>query len=85
MPDTGTIHASEVSFNEGILRLAAVHSKAVTFRYAKGDGDVIEQRTLIPTDVKSMNDHSTFTGLDPDRAGIRAYRTDRIKGDVNVV
>lgn len=84
MPDTEVIHASKVSFNEGILRVAAVHHKPVTFRYAKGKGDVIETRTLIPSDVRNVGNHVTFTGYDPDREEPRAYRTDRIKGQVSV-
>ena len=84
MADSVTILASEVSFNEGLLRLAAVHNEPVTFRYAKGNGSVIEQRTLVPADVKAHGDHVTFTGYDPDRDGPRAYRTDRIKGQVTV-
>jgi predicted DNA-binding transcriptional regulator YafY len=88
MTDTTPILASEVTFNEGLLRLAAVHHKPVTFRYAKGKGDVIETRTLIPSDVKNITEggvtHATFTGYDPDREEVRAYRADRIKGTVNV-
>jgi predicted DNA-binding transcriptional regulator YafY len=56
----------------------------VTFRYAKGDGKNIEQRSLVPADVKAVNGHATFTGYDPDRDDVRAYRTDRIKGQVAV-
>jgi predicted DNA-binding transcriptional regulator YafY len=76
--------ASQISFNEGLLRLAAVHSKTVTFRYAKGDGAVIETRTLQPTEVKEVAGHVTFTGYDPDRDEPRAYRVDRMKGEVSV-
>lgn len=76
--------ASSVSFNEGLLRLAAVHGKTVTFRYAKGSGATIETRRLIPTDVKQVGDHLTFTGFDPDRDEPRAYRVDRMKGEVSV-
>ena len=85
MSDTERVLASEVSLNEGLLRLAAVHERPVTFRYAKGEsGAVIEQRTLIPADVKTVGDHVTFTGYDPDRNEPRAYRTDRIKGLVTL-
>jgi hypothetical protein len=49
---------------------------------------VIETRTLIPSDVKNITEggvtHATFTGYDPDREEVRAYRADRIKGTVNV-
>ena len=84
MPDSTVIHASQIGLNEALLRVAAVHKRPVTFRYAKGDGKVIETRTLIPSDVKTVTDHDTFTGYDPDRDDVRAYRTDRIKGQVNV-
>lgn len=76
------VNATDVSFNEGVLRLAAVHNKQVTFRYAKGDGKFIEQRTFVPADVVSKDGHITFKGFDPDREEVRAYRVDRIKGEV---
>lgn len=79
-----TVRASEVSFNEGLMRLAAVHKVQVSFRYAKGDGAMIETRTVVPSDVKTVGDHVTFTGYDPDREQMRAYRLDRIKGVVGV-
>lgn len=82
------VRASEVSFNEGLLRLAAVHAKTVTFRYVKGNGDVIEQRRLIPADVREITTkqgtHMTFVGHDPDRDEVRAYRVDRMRGEVSV-
>jgi predicted DNA-binding transcriptional regulator YafY len=85
MSENVVIRASEVSLNEGLLRLAAAHNAEVSFRYAKGEaGAVIEQRTLVPAGVKTVGDHVTFTGYDPDRDGPRAYRTDRIKGQVSV-
>lgn len=80
----GAIAASEVSFNEGLLRLAAVHGKTVTFRYAKGDGHLIETRTLKPESVSEVKGHVIFTGYDPDREEPRAYRVDRMKGEVTV-
>jgi predicted DNA-binding transcriptional regulator YafY len=80
-----SIKASEIPFNEAILRLASVHKRTVQFRYAKDDGSMIETRTLIPESVRKMADHLTFTGLDPDRDAPRAYRTDRIKGEVSIV
>lgn len=81
----GAVLASEVSFNEGLFRLAAAHGKEVLFRYAKGkDGKVIEQRVLKPEGIKKVGDHLTFIGYDPDRDGPRAYRLDRVKGEVTV-
>lgn len=76
--------ASQVSFNEGLLRLAAVHGKTVTFRYAKGDGSTIEQRTLQPSEVKTVDGKVLFIGFDPDRDEPRSYRVDRMKGEVSV-
>lgn len=82
--DPVLVRASEISFNEGLMRLAAVHNKTVTFRYAKGDGKIIEQRTLIPSGVKEKDGHMTFTGYDPDRDDVRAFRIDRMKGEVSI-
>lgn len=76
--------ASSVSFNEALMRLAAAHDRTVTFRYAKGGGTVIEQRVLKPQSVQTVGDHVTFIGHDPDRDDVRAYRVDRIKGEVSV-
>jgi predicted DNA-binding transcriptional regulator YafY len=70
--------ASEVSFNEALVRVAAIHGRRIQFRYAKGDGDVIETRTVEP----AMMSAEGFTGYDPDRDEARSYRLDRIKGDV---
>ena len=78
------IRASQLSSNEGLLRLAAIHNKTVTFSYAKGDGSVIEQRRLIPGEVKEVKGHLTFVGYDPDRDDVRAYRVDRMKGEVSI-
>lgn len=83
------IRATEITYNEGILRLAAIHNKQVEFRYAKGDGGVIELRALKPNAVDIVSagkadEHVTVTGYDPDRDSVRHYRLDRIKGDVRV-
>lgn len=80
------VRASEVSFNEGLMRLAAVHDKTVTFRYAKGtSGSVIESRRLQPESVFTNKQGDVlFGGQDPDRGEYRAYRVDRIKGEVTV-
>jgi predicted DNA-binding transcriptional regulator YafY len=76
--------ASEVSLNEGLLRLAAAHEREVEFGYAKGDGAVIERRRLVPYEVKQVGDHLTFVGYDPDRDEPRAYRVDRMKGEAKI-
>lgn len=83
------VRATEITYNEGILRLAAIHDKQVEFRYAKGDGGVIELRALKPESVKIIkpgksDEHVTVTGYDPDRDAVRHYRLDRIKGDVRI-
>ena len=75
----------KTSFNEAILRVAATHNRQAVFRYAKGDGSVIEMRTVTPRDFKVVGSHLTFTGYDPDRDDSRAYRLDRIKGEVSIV
>jgi hypothetical protein len=81
-----SVLASTVSFNEGVLRLAAVHHRTVEFRYAKGDGKVIETRSFVPGVVSNgAHNEPLFTGYDPDRDATRAYRVDRIKGDVRIV
>lgn len=82
--DDTIVRASTISFNEGVLRVAAVHDKQVTFRYAKGGGTVIETRVLKPAEVKTVKDHKVVVGFDPDRDEVRSYRLDRIKGDVAV-
>jgi predicted DNA-binding transcriptional regulator YafY len=83
-PAHDAVLASDVSFNEALLRLAAIHERTVEFRYAKGTGYVIETRQLVPQDVRQVGDHLTFTGYDPDRNDVRAYRVDRMKGEVTV-
>jgi len=71
--------------NESLIAVAIEHGLSVEFRYAKGDGSVIEQRTLQPEYVNSGKAGKTVVGFDPDRDDARAYRLDRIKGNVDVV
>lgn len=79
------VRASDVSFNEGILRLAAVHGRKVEFRYAKSDSAPVEARSFVPESVYETRDGNTVVvGPDEDRGGIRGFRLDRIKGDVSV-
>lgn len=83
------VRASEVTFNEGLVRLAAIHGKTVEFRYAKGDGSMIELRALQPATVIVVDpggddEHVTFSGFDPDRQQPRHYRLDRMKGDARI-
>lgn len=72
--------ARDLSFNEGMFRLAAIHKRTVEFRYAKAKGDYIEARRLNPTSV--AEDGSYVDGEDPDREAPRRYRLDRVKGEV---
>lgn len=81
----GAIAASEISLNEALIRVAAVNNVHVTFRYAKTDRSPIEVRTFIPESVRDQGDHVTFLGQDTDRHGLRSFRSDRIKGTVQVV
>lgn len=80
----GAVRASDVSLNEGLLRLAGVHNVPVTFKYAKAVDKPIETRTFVPSQVKDKGDHVTFVGYDEDRGGIRSFRSDRIKGQVSL-
>lgn len=72
--------------NADLIRVAIAHGERILFRYAKGkDGAVIESRSLEPTEIKTVGDHETVIGYDPDRDEARAYRLDRIKGNLAVV
>jgi len=90
MSQQQVVRATDITFNEGILRIAAIHKKRVRFNYLKGDGKVIEFRYLDPNDVKVINpgeasEHVTVTGFDPIRQAVRHYRLDRIALDVEIV
>lgn len=75
--------AHDISFNEGVLRLAAVHGRKVTFRYVKDASLNIETREFTPEGVYLNKKGDTLiVGPDEDRGGIRSYRLDRIKGEV---
>lgn len=83
--DSGPVLASTISFNEGVIRLAAIHGKTVEFRYVKSDKAAPETRRFIPESYLAKNGGS-FLGPDPDRDGEpRRYRLDRIKGTVGVI
>lgn len=83
-PRPDAVLASDVTYNEAVLRLALVHSRTVRFGYAKGDGSFIETRRFEPDAVREVDGHLTFTGWDPDRREVRAYRLDRIQGEVSL-
>ena len=73
----------EISFNEAVLRVAALHKRTVTFRYAKDGGEYIEARRLNPEKIVGEHDKLAAVGTDPDREDYRRYRLDRIKGEVS--
>jgi predicted DNA-binding transcriptional regulator YafY len=79
------VKASEVSLNEALIRVAAAHNVAVTFKYSKSETSPIEYRTFVPRAVRNMGDHVTFVGEDNDRHGVRSFRSDRIKDTVQVI
>jgi len=72
-----------MSFNEDVLRVAAIHKRTVKFGYAKGEGAYIETRRLNPVEVTEKKGHLLVAGHDPDRQAPRLYRLDRIKGEVS--
>lgn len=81
-----SVKASQISFNEAILRLAQIHEKVVEFRYEKGKNMPIETRRLKPTSITESKEHAMiFVGYDPDRDDTRSFRVDRIKGEVRFV
>ena len=80
------VRASDISFNEGIMRLAAIHGKTVEFRYVKGEGAPVETRRLVPSQVRGEGETLSFLGHDPDRDDdYRQFRLGRIKGTVAVI
>lgn len=81
----GPVLASSISFNEGVIRLAAIHGKTVQFRYAKSQTAPVELRTFVPQSVQGAGDKLRFVGDDEDRGAKRSFRLDRIKGTVEVV
>ena len=58
-------------------------SKEIQFAYDKGEG-VIEQRRLFPKVSYAAPNGIVITGDDPDRDDVRAFRLDRIQGEVVV-
>jgi len=54
------------------------HAAVVTFNYRS------EQRTLEPWGLSSKRGHWYVVGFDRDRDAVRAFRADRIEGDVEV-
>lgn len=83
--DEGPVMASTISFNEGVIRLAAIHGKTVEFRYVKSSASPPETRRFVPTSVEGQGDNLRFVGRDTDREDFRSFRLDRIKGTVGVI
>ena len=84
-----TVHAEEgderTSWNKHAFEAAAKLDLGVRFSYAKGDGNVIEQRQMRPHDMAdSREGHTLVTGYDLDRDEPRVFRLDRVKGYVEV-
>jgi predicted DNA-binding transcriptional regulator YafY len=80
-----SVKASQISFNEAILRVATVHDRVVEFRYEKGKDKPIETRQFTPAKIVQSKDGMSFQGFDSDREALRTFRVDRIKGDVRIV
>lgn len=82
------VKASDITWNEGVLRLAAVHGKMVEFRYVKVSGGDPATRRFVPQSVKgdAGSARISFLGPDPDRDNEpRRYRLSGIKGDIKVI
>lgn len=80
-----TVSAKELSYNEGAIRLAAIHGKEVEFRYVKANNKPPETRRFVPSAVVGTGEHLRFVGYDTDRQAPRSFRLDRIRGDVRVI
>lgn len=84
--DEAPVMATTISFNEGVIRLAAIHGKTVEFRYVKSSAHAPETRRFVPSSVRGSGDTLAFVGKDPDRDNdYRSFRLDRIKGTVAVI
>jgi predicted DNA-binding transcriptional regulator YafY len=74
----------DATWNSALIELAIKFERTITFQYAKGTGSYIETRRLAPDALHAARDGSqNVIGYDPDRQDVRAYRLDRIKGDVS--
>jgi WYL domain len=86
--DSAEVAEDDLPYNVAAVALAVDHNRSVRFRYAKGDGSIIESRLLQPDTVtfhpSADEPHYRFVGFDPERNDVRAYRSDRIVGDVSV-
>lgn len=80
----GSVVDLDGTVNETLLKVAAQYDLTVEFRYAKGTGGVIETRRLQPGSFSNHKGNTVIVGYDPDREDVRAYRLDRIKGQVSI-
>lgn len=82
---SGQTHAGELTLNEGLLRLAAVHKVAVNFYYLKEDTNEGEYRSFEPTRFTSVPSGAHLVaGFDRRRNQFRSFRLDRIEGLVEL-
>ena len=72
-----------LDWNETAIAAAIHFEKEIQFAYDKGEG-VIEQRRLFPKVSYAAPNGIVITGDDPDRDDVRAFRLDRIQGEVVV-
>lgn len=71
-------------WNETAIAAAILFEKAIEFAYDKGSG-VIETRKLFPKVSYAAPNGIVVTGDDLDRNDVRAFRVDRIQGEVKVL
>ena len=71
----------ELDWNRAAVAAAIHFEKEISFSYDKGEG-VIEQRRLFPKASYDAPNGIVITGDDPDRNDVRAFRLDRIQGEV---
>ena len=84
--------ASDISFEEGLIRLAATHGRRIAFSYAKDDKSPIERREGVPETVfRSISPEAastqvtTFTLRDTARKAWRQFRLDRVVGEPEIL
>lgn len=71
----------DLDWNQTAVAAAIHFEKEIGFSYDKGEG-VIEQRRLFPKVSYAAPNGIVITGDDPDRDDVRAFRLDRIQGEV---
>lgn len=79
------VRASKVSFTEGLLRLAAIHSKTVNFGYRSLEGEpVVPREVVVDKITRSVAGNLLMYGYDTDAEDVRCFRLDRINDAVLV-